>query len=187
MSVKNLIEPIQAVHARIGGATVAECERHSPDELACVAREAQGDTVFGVDRIGEELLIELFEREVAPQNPLVLVAEGVGEVVLPSRCSETDAVWRVIVDPIDGTRGLMYQKRSAWILTGVAPNRGSRTNLRDIELAVQTEIPLVKQHLFDVLWAVRGEGAWAKRVNRLSGQRHAFRPRPSQAATIKQG
>ena len=38
--------------------------------------------------------------------------------------------WRVIVDPIDGTRGLMYQKRSAWILTGVAPNRGPGTSLR---------------------------------------------------------
>ena len=27
-----------------------------------------------------------------------------------------EASWRIIMDPIDGTRGLMYQKRSAWIL-----------------------------------------------------------------------
>ena len=33
--------------------------------------------------------------------------------------------------------------------------------LADIELAVQTEIPLVKQHLSDELWAVRGQGAAA--------------------------
>ena len=55
----------------------------------------------------------------------------------------------------------MYQKRSAWILTAVAPNRGAGTSLRDIELAVQTEIPLVKQHLSDQLWALRGGGAHA--------------------------
>ena len=42
----------------------------------------------------------------------------------------------------------MYQKRPAWILTGVAPGPGPST-LADIELAVQTEIPLVKQHLCD--------------------------------------
>ena len=31
---------------------------------------------------------------------------------------EADADCWIIVDPIDGTRGLMYQKRSAWMLTG---------------------------------------------------------------------
>ena len=70
---------------------------------------------------------------------------------MPEGDSRIDARWRVIVDPIDGTRGLMYQKRPAWILTGVAPNRGEATSLADIELAVQTEIPLVKQHLSDQL------------------------------------
>jgi hypothetical protein len=81
----------------------------------------------------------------------------------------------------------MYQKRSAWILTGVAPNRGPQTTLADIELAVQTEIPLLKQHLMDELWAVRGEGAWAERVNRLTGVRQPIRLRPSQAQTIAHG
>ena len=47
----------------------------------------------------------------------------------------------MLADPIDGTRCLMYQKRSGWILTGIAPNRGEGTVLADIELAVQTEFP----------------------------------------------
>ena len=76
----------------------------------------------------------------------------------------------MIVDPIDGTRGLMYQKRPAWILTGVAPNRGEATSLADIEVAVQTEIPLVKQHLCDQLWAIRGGGVHGVRHNRLTGE-----------------
>jgi hypothetical protein len=94
---------------------------------------------------------------------------------------------RILVDPIDGTRPYMYQKRSAWILTGVAPNRGPETRLRDIELAMQTEIPLVKQHLSDALWAVRGEGAHAERYNRLTGERSPLALHPSAAPTIAQG
>ena len=81
----------------------------------------------------------------------------------------------------------MYQKRSAWILTAVAPNRGPGTSLRDIELAVQTEIPLVKQHLSDQLWALRGGGAHAQRFNRLTGERVPIRLRPSAATSIAHG
>jgi fructose-1,6-bisphosphatase/inositol monophosphatase family enzyme len=106
---------------------------------------------------------------------------------LPEGANESDAVWRIIVDPIDGTRGLMYQKRSAWVLTGVAPNRGAETNLSDIELALQTEIPLVKQHLSDTLWAFRGEGARAERFNRLTGERTPVTLQPSTAKTIAHG
>ena len=57
--------------------------------------------------------------------------------------------------PDRGTRGLMYQKRSAWILTGVVSTPNDEATLEDIELAVQTEIPLIKQHLSDELMAVR--------------------------------
>src|SRR2546426_8918997 len=52
------------------------------------------------------------------------------------RSREEECRWRLLVDPIDGTRGLMYQKGSAWNLTGVAPDRGAATPLRDIVLAV---------------------------------------------------
>jgi hypothetical protein len=93
----------------------------------------------------------------------------------------------VIVDPIDGTRGLMYQKRPAWILTGVAANRGPQTNLADIELAVMTEIPLVKQHLCDSFWAIAGQGTQGERINRLTGATQILVPQPSRATTIAQG
>ena len=54
----------------------------------------------------------------------------------------------------------------------MAPNRGSDTTLDDIVLALQTEIPLVKQHLSDQLWAIKGEGISAERFNRLTGGRY---------------
>jgi hypothetical protein len=187
-----LTEPIRRIHEEIRAVVVQACEeavRAQSDHLSDVAEEAEGDTIYAVDRISEERLVALFEREIAPRAPLVLIAEGLpgGRMALPRGARGEDAAWRIIVDPIDGTRGLMYQKRPAWILTGVAPNRGPETDLQDIVLAVQTEIPLVKQHLSDAAWAVRGRGVGAERFNRLTGERAPLRLRPSGAATIEHG
>ncbi len=186
--IRKLLEPGRTLHEEIRASVVAACERATSGELATVVSEQEGDTIFALDRVSEELLIDFFEREVAPLAPLLLIAEGLseGQVILPRGAVESDVVWRVIVDPIDGTRGLMYQKRSGWILTGIAPNRGPGTNLNDIELAVQTEIPLAKQHLSDVLWAFRGEGFHAERFNRLTGEHAPLELHPSTARDIAQ-
>jgi len=189
---RELLQPIRRIHEAIRAAVVEACEaaeREQSAHLADVAHEAEGDTIYAVDRISEERLIHLFEEEIAAYVPLVLVAEGIpgGQTVLPPGRPEAEARWRVIVDPIDGTRGVMYQKRSAWVLTGVAPNRGPETDLQEIELAIQTEIPLVKQHLSDAAWALRGDGAGAERYNRLTGERSPLRLRPSRASTIAHG
>jgi fructose-1,6-bisphosphatase/inositol monophosphatase family enzyme len=187
--IQRLLTPIQRLHEQISDAVVAACEQAALDDLAQIAEDVEGDTIYAVDRISEALLIEFFEREVAPAAPIILIAEGLagGQVVLPRGTPETEALCRIIVDPIDGTRGLMYQKRSAWILTGVAPNRGPETNLQDIELAIQTELPLVKQHLADTVWAMRGQGIQARRVNRLTGERTPLNLKPSGAQTIAHG
>jgi len=185
-----LLAPLRRLHDQARDVITAACERTAVEELARVDDDtAEGDTIYTVDRVSEASLVELFEREIAGIAPLVLIGEGLpgGRIVLPRGATETDAVWRVIIDPIDGTRGLMYQKRSAWILTGVAPNCGRKTNLQDIKLAVQTEIPLVKQHLCDQLWAIRGAGAQAERLNRLNGERKPLRLRPSGARSIRHG
>jgi fructose-1,6-bisphosphatase/inositol monophosphatase family enzyme len=186
---RSLLAPIKRLHETIRSVVVDACERSSMETLAAISREEEGDTIYAVDRISEEVLVDFFEREIAPQVPVVLIAEGLPPegIVLPRGLAESGAVWRIIVDPIDGTRGLMYQKRSGWILTGVAPNRGEDTGLSDIEMAVQTEIPLVKQHLSDSAWAVRGEGVHAERFNRLTGELTKINLRPSQAATIAHG
>lgn len=187
-----LLGPIRRIHEEIRTAVVAACEeaeREQSSHLTEIAEEAEGDTIYAVDRVSEERLIHLFASEIAPRTPVVLIAEGLegGKVVLPHGTREEDAVWRVIVDPIDGTRGIMYQKRPAWILTGVAPNLGPETDLQDIVLAIQTEIPLAKQHLSDVAWAVRGEGVGAERFNRLTGDSTPLHLRPSRATTIAHG
>lgn len=186
---RSLLEPLRRLHELIRREVVEACERSSLEALAEVAREEEGDTIYAVDRISEELLLDFFNKEIAPSGPVVLIAEGLpsGTIVLPHGASEEEALWRIIVDPIDGTRGLMYQKRSGWVLTGVACNRGPETGLADIEMAIQTELPLVKQHLSDCAWAVRGQGAEAERYNRLTGQRTPISLRPSRTPTIAHG
>jgi fructose-1,6-bisphosphatase/inositol monophosphatase family enzyme len=183
-----LLAPLLAWHDRVRDAVVAATGRQSADALAAVDRDDEGDTIYAIDVISEAIL-ERLAAALGREHSFVLVAEGLpgGLRCVPDTTDEHAATWRIIVDPIDGTRGLMYQKRSAWILTAVAPNRGPATSLRDIVLAVQTEIPLVKQHLADQLWALRGGGADAVRVNRLTGARVPLRLRPSTASSIAHG
>lgn len=187
--VELLLQLVLKLQAEIRDAVVLACEQESSADLAKIAREEEGDTIYSIDRISEDLLISYFETTVAPNEPLILIAEGLpgGEIVLPRGSDAEKARWRIIVDPIDGTRGLMYQKRSAWILTGIAPNYGPQTNLRHIVAAAQSEIPLVKQHLADVIWAVRGQGVTARRMNRLDGTSRPLILRPSTAHSIAHG
>jgi hypothetical protein len=187
--IEALLDPIRRLHDAIRDAVVASCENSAVEDMATVAAEEAEDTIYAVDRVSEEVLVNFFAEQIAPHAPVVLIAEGVegGKLTLPLGTAEEDAVWRVIMDPIDGTRGLMYQKRSAWILTGVAPNRGPQTALSDITLAVQTEIPLVKQHLGDQVWAIRGQGVGAQRWDRIRQQASPLHLRPSRAPGLEHG
>lgn len=187
---ETLLRRLREIHAAIRAAIVADCERAAGqldlEQLAAVVGSDAGDTVFAIDRVSEGVLLQHFE-ELARTWPLLLIAEGLDETgrrILPSFATPEIVV---IVDPIDGTRGLMYQKRPGWILTGVAPYRGEAASLSGIELALQTEIPLVKQHLSDSLCVARGQAVAGERFNRLTGESAPLAPRPSRASTIEQG
>jgi fructose-1,6-bisphosphatase/inositol monophosphatase family enzyme len=189
-----LVEPLRRLHDSIRSQVVAACERCSVDTLAGDAQCGSGDVTYMIDHVSESTLLEWFQSELHRFESLVLIGEGLpnGRMTLPEGVDERDARWCIIVDPIDGTRGLMYQKRSAWILTGVAPNTAVRSQqqqptLPDIELAMQTEIPLVKQHLCDQLWAIRGRGAQGVRYNRLTNESQPIALRPSTATELEHG
>jgi fructose-1,6-bisphosphatase/inositol monophosphatase family enzyme len=184
-----LLSSILALHRTIRGAVLDACRAQAIEALAAVAEDLEGDTIYAVDKVSEAVLVQELELVASQFGGMVLVAEGLpgGKLTLPRGQREDACRYRVIVDPIDGTRGLMYQKRPGWVLTGVAPNRGESTRLSDIELGVQTEIPLLKQYLADELWAVRGQGARAERVNVLDGSRVALTLAPSRAPTVAHG
>jgi fructose-1,6-bisphosphatase/inositol monophosphatase family enzyme len=185
---QRILPLIQRLHRRIADTVLDAFRKRDADELASVAGDDGGDTIYAVDRVSEDVLFEELGREAEALGGLLLVAEGIpgGRTVLPVGRDAASARYVVIVDPIDGTRGLMYQKRSAWVLTGVAPN-GPAPRLSDLVLAVQTEVPIVKQSLADELWAVKGRGFSARRRNLASGELQPLALRPSRAPGIEHG
>src|SRR5690606_22749416 len=77
-------------------------------------------------------------------------------------------------------------KRAAWVLMGLAPDRGTDTHLSGITATVQTEIPLIKQHLCDQLWWAAGK-VGACRIDRLRRAERPIALRPSTARSLEHG
>ena len=184
------ISRLRAMQADIRKAVV---DARARVDLHEVSHATSADTIYRIDATVEPIL-EAHCRQWAKTTPLVLVAEGIeneqgqeGLKVFPEGAREEDAAVRVIVDPIDGTRGIMYDKRPAWSLAGVAPNKGPGTRLRDIEAAVMTELPTSKMGQADVLWAARGGGAHAERVDLSSLAARPLPLAPSRSGRIDHG
>ncbi|GCC50312.1 inositol monophosphatase [Chryseotalea sanaruensis] len=163
----------------------------SHQALSAVHEEKKEDTIYVIDRDVEDILVQVIEKYSAGLGGIILLAEGIGDdnqgMVLPATCTHEKAAIKLIIDPIDGTRGLMYDKRSAFYLAGAAPNKGLKTNLSDIEVAVMVELPTSKQYKSDVLWAVKGKGSYTYTDNILTGEKQKKDISPTNARTILGG
>jgi hypothetical protein len=169
---------------------LTELRRQSTETLSTVAFETAADKIYVIDRSVETILLPALVEELQSMLSFALICEGVNDekpLAFPAGTPIDRCQARLIVDPIDGTRPIMYDKRSAWWLAGLAPNRGDRTSLRDIDVAVQVEIPTTRAALADTLWAISGRGAHGETVNLFTGERRSFVPRPSRATTINGG
>jgi fructose-1,6-bisphosphatase/inositol monophosphatase family enzyme len=188
------IERIRTLHRQMRDYLLRQLryqeESIAENALAGVADVRGGDTIYAIDAHSEEVLFD-FCNAWAQDAPFVLIAEGIegaGWKVFPDDAREEDATFLMIVDPIDGTRNIMYNKRSAWILTGVAPaTKGRAATLADIEVAVMTEIPTTRHLLADQLWASAGGGAHREAQNLVTGEWRTLPLRPSQAEDLAHG
>ena len=185
-----VVERLRDLQRRIRDAVVRS--RQAVD-LHAVSHESSADTIYKLDLLIEPV-IEAYCEEWGLETPLVVVAEGIEPEtgrVFPAGAREADAKVRIIMDPVDGTRGLMYDKRAAWSLAGAAPNNGDATRLSDIEVAVMTELPTSKMGQSDVLWAIKGRGARGVResIEGANAERGTsnLELRPSTATTIAHG
>lgn len=181
-----------ALHHDIGTALLAARERDAR-RFAEVAAVTAADTIYRVDKISEGVVLAWFEAHWPRTWPVELVMEGIedGEVVtFPRGTPVAKTKFKCILDPIDGTRNLMYDKRSAWVLTGLAPQRGKRTTLADIVVAVMTELPTSKQWRADQISAVRGggpKGVVARAFDWRTGRAKRFAPQLSRAKDFRHG
>jgi fructose-1,6-bisphosphatase/inositol monophosphatase family enzyme len=157
--------------------------------FAEVAAVTAADTIYRIDRVSEEAILGWFEEHWPKGWPVEIVMEGLEgkATTFPRGTPVRQTQWKCILDPIDGTRGLMHDKRPAWSLAGLAPQRGARTNLRDIVVAAMTELPTTKQWRADQVSAVRGSGLKAEAIDVRSGSRERLKLQPSRATDFKHG
>jgi fructose-1,6-bisphosphatase/inositol monophosphatase family enzyme len=156
--------------------------------MAKVAAVTAADTIYAIDKVSEHAVLAWFAKNWPKNWPVELVMEGLEkETTFPRGTPVKGTIFKCILDPIDGTRGIMYDKRSAWSLVALAPQRGTKTNLGDIMVAAMTELPTSKAGLADQLSAVKGGGIRADRMDLRTGRRTKFSPRPSKAKELAHG
>jgi fructose-1,6-bisphosphatase/inositol monophosphatase family enzyme len=146
-------------------------------DMAKIEGETIADTIYAIDKVADDTLLQWFEEH---WPDVEVVSEGLDEPVVVGN----DPTWTVIVDTIDGTRGLMYDKRPAWCLAAAAPHGGS---LRDIVAAAMTELPTTKQGATDQLSGTKGSGLGADRLDLRTRRRETLAVRPSSAVDLEHG
>ncbi len=162
-------------------------------ELSGVSHVTEADTIYRVDTLAEAAILDWFERHWPTEHPVELLMEGLegrGPVTFPSGTKAEACAFLCLVDPIDGTRCFMHDKRSAWVLAGIAPHAGAGTRLSGIVAASMTELPVRKQRLADQLSVTRGAGpagVHAERTSLDDGSRSAAPLEPSAATDLQHG
>jgi hypothetical protein len=162
------------MHGRIASDVRAALDgfirRKDYESAMAVHGPGAGDVTYAIDAMAERAVLEYTEK-IGRIAPARVLCEGPGEWTTggtPEIC--------IIIDPIDGTRNLMADLRSAWVLTGVAPDAPARARrLSDLRVSVQTEIPASRQDSTYQFVAVRGEGC--RRRTLRPARRHRRAPR----------
>ena len=162
----------------------------SLESRSSVHTVASSDVIYRIDHEVDEVIVAMLEKEAESVGGVHLVAEGIGDgdrSTYPKGLDASRAAVTVLMDPIDGTRGLMFDKRPAFFLAGAAPTRDRTARLSDIETAVMVEIPNSRMADRDTLSAVRGQGIVAARRSLATGKNAPFDPSPSAEPSIRGG
>jgi len=172
----------------IRDAVVSARKQLDASRLSLVTGHAGGDTIYAVDKISEKAILNWFQIHWPRELPVEIVMEGLEEqLCFPVGTAVSTTDWKCIIDPIDGTRGIMYDKRSAWALAGVAPQIGDATALSGIVAAAMTEIPVSKQWRADQFSATAGGGLVATARDMRGGGVETIHPTPSTASDFSHG
>jgi hypothetical protein len=169
------------------GAHLRDLVRAARDEgadLTAPVGRTSADTIFGLDLVTDDALRDWFLDHWPRDEPVEVVSEGFER---PELIGSGDPVWTCIVDTIDGTRSLMYDKRAGWSLAAVAPRRTRRSRLGEVVAAAMTEVPTTKQWAADQISGTRGGPLVAERHDLVRGGRAPLALRPSPATDLEQG
>lgn len=163
--------------------TALLCEGLS--ELNKEVKVSPADIIYQIDIEAEEEIIAILNTRASEFGGIELIAEGIGDNDLsfyPPDCKNPEL--KIICDPIDGSRGLMYGKRSAFFLAAAGP--ATANSLKELPVSVMVELPIPKQTEFDVLSARRGEGICVTRYD-MDFHSHEIDLSPSKASSVEGG
>jgi fructose-1,6-bisphosphatase/inositol monophosphatase family enzyme len=154
------------VRAAVHGVVAAAAARGETASLAREVAQGAGDTTFAIDACAESTIDAWLEAR-ARCAPLSLLTEDAGwRHRGPDGAGGTRELAgfdhggpRFVVDPIDGTRNLMADLRSAWCVVAACPPGPSEPRLAQAVAGVVCELPDSRARAGRVLWAVRGEHA----------------------------
>jgi len=134
-------------------------------ELARPLRAGAGDVTFGIDQCAEDVLERWLASTARHENISLLTEDtgwlhrgpgGGGVRELPDFDHGGP---RIAIDPIDGTRHLMTDMRSAWSIVSFAPPGNREPRMADLTLGIVSEIPDSRAARWRALSAIRGRGA----------------------------
>jgi fructose-1,6-bisphosphatase/inositol monophosphatase family enzyme len=143
-----LVQLCDELRALTRSALLAADQDGTLDELARPRGMGMGDVTFGLDVPSEER-IEAWQREEARLEPLSVLTEDAGWRHLgPDGNGGVRALPgfehggpRIAIDPVDGTRNLMADLRSAWTEVAFAPAGEGQPRLADCTGGILAEIP----------------------------------------------
>jgi hypothetical protein len=189
------LEPFRRLLADLGDhlrdTVLATRDRVAGAALRAVVDEVEADVIYGIDRIGDDAVLAWFAEHWPVDEPVRLVMEGIDDhrtVTFPADAPPADVRWTCLVDPIDGTRNLMYDKRPAWVLAALAPGSGPQLALADLAVGAMTEIPVTKQWRADQLSGTRGGGTVVREgLDLRTGTRVALDDQPSRSTELTHG
>lgn len=130
------------------GALLKAIDAGTLDELARVHSIGEGDVTYGID-VPTEAVLDRWHTRVARDQAVSLLTEDAGwRHRGPNgrggsrELSDFDHGGpRIVVDPIDGTRNLMADLRSAWSVIAIAGPGESEPRMSEVEGGVLAEIP----------------------------------------------
>lgn len=166
---------------------LSQARNQGKDMATPVACEG-GDTIFAIDRHVEPAIAAAAARWASTGIGVLVVAEGLGESGRQWFGSQDAAErYQVLMDPIDGTRNIMYDKRAAWFLAAAMPDKGDATRLSDTIASVIVELPASKQGQADSLTAIRKNTTVGTRMNLENQIAKPLAIAPSTAPTLREG
>ncbi len=180
------LEHLEALLDSIRAATRARLSSESSIRglapAALVVGAGAGDVTYGIDLESEEVVTSWFEER-ARAGALSLFTEDMGW----RHAGPTSDGWeelpgfdhggpRIAIDPIDGTRPLLGDLRSAWTSIAACPPGPGEPRASDVSVGLLGELPTSSTEAWRVIRAQRGHGATIQRLSSAPAQRLSEQP-----------